>query len=356
MSDAQTSAFSLRLSDGRSIDLPIGAKMTAGSLPGLYSAQPGGPVARVTTHPTDPASYGFQNLSQSPWRVWLPDGKKVEIAPGKNVLLQAGILKHIALVDGERRQTPGGQLLNNKRWTRVTLGRPAVICLSIFAALYRAGHSDSVQAGAVIPAQASTTGPKPLTAAEIAQKSQTSVVTVVMVRDPKRMLKGPKPMEYSQGSGFVVDRNLVVTNLHVIDGNRVGGVKFIGEDTIYQITDFVAVDPDHDLALLRIDGPDVASLTLARDELPQRGEQVYVWGTPEGLEATFSDGKVSAVRTSKGSGERLQITAPISHGSSGGPVLNSSGEVIAVTVATLSEGQNINFAIPVKYIRTLLKK
>jgi len=50
----------------------------------------------------------------------------------------------------------------------------------------------------------------------------------------------------------------------------------------------------------------------------------------------------------------IQISAPISHGSSGGPVVNSNGELIGISVSTLSEGQNLNFAVPVKYIKHLL--
>src|SRR6266550_2502914 len=109
MSDPRTGAFRLRLSNRRSLDLPIGANLTAEDLPGLHSNLPGGPVARVTTHPTDPSSYGFQNLSQLPWRVQLPDGKKTEIAPGKNVRLVAGLRIRFGRVDGEVRLVGGSQ-------------------------------------------------------------------------------------------------------------------------------------------------------------------------------------------------------------------------------------------------------
>lgn len=79
------------------------------------------------------------------------------------------------------------------------------------------------------------------------------------------------------------------------------------------------------------------------------GDTVYVAGNPEGLEGTFSQGIISAVR-----GRYIQITAPISHGSSGGPVLNQKGEVIGIAASSFNEGQNLNFAIGVSDLQLLL--
>ena len=78
-------------------------------------------------------------------------------------------------------------------------------------------------------------------------------------------------------------------------------------------------------------------------------------GNPRGLEGTFSDGIISSVRP-VGSDKLIQITAPLSPGSSGGPVLNRRGEVIGVSVLTIRDGQNLNFAIPSNYLKTLLTK
>jgi len=78
-------------------------------------------------------------------------------------------------------------------------------------------------------------------------------------------------------------------------------------------------------------------------------------GNPQGLEGTFSQGIVSSIRE-VGSDKLLQITAPISPGSSEGPVLNAKGEVIGVSVATFRGGQNLNFAIPSNYLKALLGK
>jgi len=83
------------------------------------------------------------------------------------------------------------------------------------------------------------------------------------------------------------------------------------------------------------------------------GDEVFVVGNPYGLEGTLSQGIMSGLR-SVGPDSLLQITAPISPGSSGGQVLNSQGEVIGVAVATLTDGQNLNFAIPVSYLKAFL--
>ena len=84
------------------------------------------------------------------------------------------------------------------------------------------------------------------------------------------------------------------------------------------------------------------------------GDTVYVAGNPKGFfEGTFSDGIISAVRGNSTS-KRLQMTAPVSSGSSGGPVFNSIGEVIGVSFATFRGGQNLNFAIPSNYLKELL--
>jgi hypothetical protein len=97
------------------------------------------------------------------------------------------------------------------------------------------------------------------------------------------------------------------------------------------------------------------SFTLGNSDAVEVGDPVYAVGNPQGLEGTFSQGIVSSIRQ-VGSDKLLQITAPISPGSSGGPVLNLRGEVVGVSVATFSGGQNLNFAIPSNYLKALLSK
>ena len=116
---------------------------------------------------------------------------------------------------------------------------------------------------------------------------------------------------------------------------------------IYPVIHIEASDKDQDLAVLRVDASaiEIHPLSIARST-PQQGERVFVIGNPRGLEGTVSDGIVSALRRFKESGYMIQITAPISPGSSGSPVVNLRGEVIGVATAAIEGGQNLNFAIP----------
>ena len=114
-----------------------------------------------------------------------------------------------------------------------------------------------------------------------------------------------------------------------------------------------AIDKTNDLVILKVPTGRVKPLPLGDSNVVRVGEAVYVAGNPKGLEGTFSNGIISSLRD-KSTKERLQMTAPISPGSSGGPVLNSNGEVIGVSFMTLVGGQNLNFAIPVNLLKELI--
>ena len=157
----------------------------------------------------------------------------------------------------------------------------------------------------------------------------------------------------SYGSGFFVSQEHIVTNYHVIAGAAHGTAKIVGKTKTYLIQKIIAIDVDNDLALLQITIPGVKPLRLGDNDKVRIGDQVYVAGSPKGLEGTFSDGIISRISRAEGK-EYLQMTAPISPGSSGGPVLNSEGKVIGVAFMTIEGGQNLNFAIPSKYVKALL--
>jgi S1-C subfamily serine protease len=159
----------------------------------------------------------------------------------------------------------------------------------------------------------------------------------------------------SLGSGFVVGDGLVATNLHVISGASRGFAKLPNAEDKFPIQGTCGVDSVHDLAILSIPGLKATALHLGDSDQIAPGDAIYVVGNPEGLEGTFSTGVVSAVRKT-GDDLLLQLTAPISPGSSGGPMTNAKGEVIGISVATLKDGQNLNFAIPSHYLASLLAK
>ena len=157
----------------------------------------------------------------------------------------------------------------------------------------------------------------------------------------------------SRGSGFFVDSDRVVTNRHVID-NAYRAEVHSYNGSVYQVKGVIAVDAEGDLALLRVDTPpnQVRPLLLDRTS-PQEGESIVVIGNPFGLEGSVTNGIVSAVRDIPTFGRIIQITAPISPGSSGSPVVNMQGQVIGVATLQITGGQSVNFAIPSERISQL---
>lgn len=168
------------------------------------------------------------------------------------------------------------------------------------------------------------------------------------------------------GSGFVIDRSGgVVTNQHVIDG--CSAFKVIHEGRSYP-AELIGSDKSFDLALLRYSSPNFATPALLRQGVPDVGEVVYVAGFPlAGLLANdmnFTDGTVSSSAGIGGDVSRLQITAPVQAGNSGGPLLDVRGHIVGVIVSKLNAiniskavgdlPQNVNFAIKGDMLRIFL--
>ena len=163
-----------------------------------------------------------------------------------------------------------------------------------------------------------------------------------------------------QGSGFILTADgLAVTNYHVLDGVS----KAIAEccsGRKFEISSIQGLDTDKDLVVFRLqelgdNGPphDLPALELDTSGDISVGEKVVVIGSPQGFENTVSDGIISAVRSYKTT-RYLQITAPISPGSSGGPILNGNGQVIGIATMQAPEGQNLNFAVSSENLKPLL--
>ena len=187
-----------------------------------------------------------------------------------------------------------------------------------------------------------------LTPQEIAKKALDSTVLLVM-----EDING-QPL--GVGSGFFVQPNQIATNFPVIEGAARGTAKRVGQDTVFSIEGFTAMDEDRDLAIIQVPDAQVRSLPLADSDAVAVGDTVYVVGNPKGfLEGTFSHGLISAIRQLDAR-KLFQLTAPISSGNSGGPVLNEKGEVIGVAVAQVKDGQNLNFAVPSNYLKSLIDR
>ena len=157
----------------------------------------------------------------------------------------------------------------------------------------------------------------------------------------------------SRGSGFFVEADRIVTNRHVLEGAYRAEVHS-STGTVFPVRGVLAVDAEGDLALLKIDTPATQVRPLPLDKTsPQEGESVVVIGNPLGLEGSVTNGIVSAVRDIPTFGRIIQITAPISSGSSGSPVVNMQGQVIGLATLQITGGQSVNFAIPSERISQL---
>ncbi|MDQ6912827.1 MAG: trypsin-like peptidase domain-containing protein [Verrucomicrobiota bacterium] len=155
------------------------------------------------------------------------------------------------------------------------------------------------------------------------------------------------------GTGFLISADgFLVTNAHVIRAGTKAVAK-MEDGRVFQVQGAVDWDAKNDVAVLRVDGKELPHLNLQRRVSSEVGERIAVVGSPLGLEGSISDGIVSAFREDENGRRLIQITAPISQGSSGSPVLNASGEVIGVATLLLRDGQSLNFAVPVDAVKAL---
>ena len=181
-------------------------------------------------------------------------------------------------------------------------------------------------------------------ARDIASRHTRSVVALIAQDEANR--------EIGYGTGFFVEEDLVATSLHVLQGASAVVIARLDTGTQSPVLGVVATDARADLALVRVPIKG-APLIVADDKQIRVGDKVFVIGNPQGMEGTLSDGIVSALREAEAI-RRIQITAPVSPGSSGGPVLDDRGHVIGVTTASIARSQNLNFAIGSNHLRSLL--
>jgi|GEM_PF-1138398 len=192
----------------------------------------------------------------------------------------------------------------------------------------------------------------PLTIPQIFDKWNESIV-VIISRDKKDNILG-------QGSGFVISRDgAIATNYHVVKSAYNVLIRFVSGKS-YQKVSLIAGYPSYDIAILHIEeieeDESFLSVFLGDSDNMQVGEQILAIGSPYGWENTISDGLISGKREI-GDFELLQITAPVSPGSSGGALFNMKGEVIGIiTIGSQWGAQNLNFAIPINNLKLLVKE
>ena len=153
------------------------------------------------------------------------------------------------------------------------------------------------------------------------------------------------------GTGFFISNDgKLVTNRHVVEG-AAGIVAKTEQGSFFVCKGVLAEPKDADIAILKFEATNVPYLTLATDPHLSPGQKIVVIGNPLGLEGSVSEGIISAIRNDQG---LVQITAPISPGSSGSPVMTEDAKVMGVATLQSERGQNLNFAIPVQIVNAAL--
>ena len=206
---------------------------------------------------------------------------------------------------------------------------------------------------------------------DVVKQTSPSIVSIVVQRSGTSNLFSPfsggQSQESGIGTGFAVDKNLILTNKHVVAaGGRFTAVAKDkdGEEKEYKVTE-INMDPFNDLAILKIEENNLVPLTLGDSEGLQVGQLVIAVGNALGqFDNTVTTGVVSGLGRGitasdpfESIAERLdnliQTDAAINPGNSGGPLLNSSGQVIRINTA-VAGAQNIGFAIPINVAVELL--
>ena len=192
-----------------------------------------------------------------------------------------------------------------------------------------------------------------------------SVVNITSTAVAFNFFYGPVPQQ-GQGSGFILNKDgLILTNNHVIDNAQ--RVEVTLSDKHHYKARVLTTDKGHDLALIKIDNvPNLVPATLAGSQGLVVGQRVYAIGNPFGLSGTMTRGIISAIRSIRGQEgnpieDAIQTDAAVNPGNSGGPLLNSRGEVIGITTLIASnpnggadQSAGIGFAIPVDTAKAVL--
>lgn len=176
-------------------------------------------------------------------------------------------------------------------------------------------------------------------AKEVFKKASPAIMVIMALDD------NDQPM--SLGTGFYIKSDLVATNLHVVRKAKKLRVFGALDQKERRIKGIHAVSTDHDIAVLSME--DVGEPLICATSVLEAGDPVFAIGNPRGLEATLSTGIVSGIRKQDKT-SLYQITAPISPGSSGGPVLNDKAQVVGIASSYIDAGQNLNFAVDVKHL------
>lgn len=158
-------------------------------------------------------------------------------------------------------------------------------------------------------------------------------------------------IKLGSGSGFFIDSNgTAVTNHHVIEDAASAKIKCAHNGNVYKVEGVYDYDVKNDWAIIKVSGKDFPYLEI-NEEIPASGSTVFAIGSPLGFDNTISQGLVSNAKRTLNGVDYIQISAAISHGSSGGALIDKYGNVIGITSGGFDDGQNLNLAIPISAIK-----
>ncbi len=189
--------------------------------------------------------------------------------------------------------------------------------------------------------------------------AQASHVTPTIIEKASKsvvLIKGMTDEGTSLGSGFLISSDgKIATNLHVLRELRTAAVQ-LQSGEIFDTFTVIAFDERKDIAILKIAGFDLPTVELGNSNAVKPGEPVVAIGSPLGLKGTVTAGVVSSVRDDPASAgfKVIQTDAASNPGNSGGPLLNTRGEVIGVVTYKVGASEGLNFAVPINYVRGLL--
>jgi S1-C subfamily serine protease len=224
------------------------------------------------------------------------------------------------------------------------------------------GETTVITETAASPSPSTTLARGALSVNEIYERAASGVVQITSTSGN---IGGTSPQQ-ALGSGFVVDKaGHIVTNYHVIEGADEIRVSFSNQDTVE--AQLVGSDPSTDLAVLQV-GTSASALTplpLGNSDRVEVGDPVVAIGNPFGLDRTATSGIVSALQRLITAPNRytidhvIQTDAPINHGNSGGPLLNSRGQVIGVNTQIETGGVGsgnvgIGFSVPSNTVKDVV--
>ena len=158
-----------------------------------------------------------------------------------------------------------------------------------------------------------------------------------------------------QGSGAIIDRKgYIITNVHVINGaSTVKAATYSGKT--YDVNVLAGYDSSADIAVLKIDAPDLRAFNFGDSDSVKIGEKVIAAGNPAGLAFTVTEGIVSAFRTFNNI-NYIQTDVPINPGNSGGPLINTKGEIIGINNFKVGGFEGLGFAISSNEVRSVVNR